>query len=281
MNAIKLNDLLKKSGDAVAIIPLTHIELPKHLSKKSALFEDFPKSQILQKTEFSKLLEGRNQVGIINTLGTLEVNFLNNTYIAMLPMKGISLESNVAMDSLNDINALIKNFISNLWHFRDNNVNSDAGYLFVDVGGQPIVHKNDMRMHFYDAHGNVSASTTFNYREIHSAAQMASKSAQHFMEEAKLSHKKPTSRVKGGSRIDRFMTWVMDARQQNDVLTKVAIYITALEALLSTSNAELSHQLSERVALLNPVKGAQPPKEAFAKMKRLTAFVRKPFMATQ
>lgn len=262
-----LDHYLQSRGDAVAIVPLTRIDIPRHLSEKSDLFKGYPGSKILQANDFFGLLKCKDQSGILDTLGTLEANFLNNSNLVMIPIKGVSLDNDEAMETLNEINALIKNFVSNLWHYRDNNVNSDAGYLLVDIGGQPIIHKNDMKLHFYNVDGKDDKTTSFNYKEIFASAMMASKSAQHYMTDAKLTHQKPTKRVKGESRIDCFITWVIDARRQDDVLTRVATYVTALEALLSTSNAELSHQLSERVALLNPFGDALPPKDAFKKMK--------------
>lgn len=267
-----LDHYIQSPGDAIAIVPLTRIDMPKNLSERSDLFECYPGSKILQASDFYKLLLCKNRSGILDTLGTLEANFLNSSILVMIPMKGVSLNNDEALDTLNDINALVKNFVSNLWLYRDNNVNSDAGYLLVDIGGQPIIHKNDMKLHFYNAEGKDEKTIAFNYKEIFSAASMASKSAQHYMADAKMAYQKPTKRVKGESRIDCFITWVIDARRQDDVLTRVATYVTALEALLSTSNAELSHQLSERVALLNPVADALSPRDAFAKMKKAYGF---------
>lgn len=263
-----LDHYLRKPGDAVGIVPLIHFETQSRLSERKSLFEEFPGSIILHLGGFSELLKCKHQSRIWGTLGTLEGNFIDKSHVVMVPLKAVSTDSALAMDTLNDLNALIKNFISNLWHYRDNSVNSDAGYLFVSADGQPLVHKNDMKLHFYDAHGLDTETTTFNYKEIFSAAAMASKSAQRYMADAKLAHQKPTKRVKGESRVDCFITWVIDARRQEDILTRIATYVTALEALLSTSNAELSHQLSERVALLNPVSGEVSPRAAFTEMKK-------------
>lgn len=48
------------------------------------------------------------------------------------------------------------------------------------------------------------------------------------------------------------MAWVyvFHARGINALTIKVLMYITAMEALVSTSTAELSHQVAERVAIL-------------------------------
>lgn len=50
----------------------------------------------------------------------------------------------------------------------------------------------------------------------------------------------------------KMMAWVYisHARMINALTIKVLMYITAMEALVSTSTAELSHQVAERVALL-------------------------------
>lgn len=57
-----------------------------------------------------------------------------------------------------------------------------------------------------------------------------------------------------------------------DILMRVTMYIIALELLSSTSNTGVTHQLSERVALLNPSPKALPKKDAYEKMRKAYYF---------
>ena len=221
---------------------------------------------------FHLFLNDDHLESVVRSIGTLEANYLNNSYVAVVPLKEMSSETAPAMERLNELNALVKNFSANLWLFRDNCVNTDAGYLLVQSKGGIIIHKNDMQLHYYDAHGRDGVASQFTFKEIKNAATWAYESATTNMESAKAAHDAPTSRVKGGNRADRFWIWVIDARRQSDVLIKVATYITALEALLSTSNAELSHQLSERVALLVPKSEGIDAIAAYRKMKKAYGF---------
>jgi len=54
--------------------------------------------------------------------------------------------------------------------------------------------------------------------------------------------------IKGNSRISRALFHITAGRSEPDIPLKITSYCSALETLFSTSQAELSHQLSERVA---------------------------------
>jgi len=60
------------------------------------------------------------------------------------------------------------------------------------------------------------------------------------------------------SRIARSMTFISAARREKHVAIKIAHYCSAFESLFSTDNAELSHKLSERVALFLKPFGFDP-----------------------
>jgi hypothetical protein len=51
-------------------------------------------------------------------------------------------------------------------------------------------------------------------------------------------------------RYQRFRYFISAARQTTDIGLKISQYITALEALVSSSSTEVTHQVSERIACL-------------------------------
>ena len=263
---------MKSDGDAVALIPFHDFATTSRISPQAGLFDQMKGSTLLMPGSFHSFLRDDHFDTIVRSIGTLEANHINDSYVAVLPLKEISSKTAPAMERLNEMNALIKNFSANLWLYRDNSVNTDAGYLLVKSKAGIIIHKNDMQLHYFDAHGLDGATTKFTFKEVKNAAAWAYESAATNMESAKAAHDAPTSRVKGGNRMDRFWVWVIDARRQSDVLIKVATYITALEALLATSNAELSHQLSERVAILMPRSEGIDAIAAYRKLKKAYGF---------
>lgn len=267
-----ISSLLRTDGDAVAIIPLEFFATTSALSEKAMLFADILNSRIIPPTGFQNFTNGKHQNDIVRTIGTLETEFLNSCHIAMVPLADVPVEAGPAMERLNETNALIKNFCANLWLMRDNCVNTDAGYLMAMTSKGLVIHKNDMQLHFHDAHGKTGITATFSYKELKQSASWAYESFARHVDRAKAAHEEPTSRVKGTTRTDRFWAWVIEARRQSDVLIKVATYITALEALLSTSNSELSHQLSERVAVLHGTSTDTDAIEKYRQMKKAYGF---------
>ncbi|WP_164661341.1 HEPN domain-containing protein [Tropicibacter sp. Alg240-R139] len=267
-----ISSLLRTDGDAVAIIPFEFFATTSAISEKAKLFADIGNSRIMPPTGFQTFISGKHQNDIVRSMGTLEADFLNSCHIAMVPLADVPLEVGPAMELLNETNALFKNFCANLWLIRDNCVNTDAGYLMAMTPSGLVIHKNDMQLHFHDAHGKTGIKATFSYKEIKQAASWAFESFTHHVDAAKAAHEEPTSRVKGTTRTDRCWAWVIEARHQSDVLIKVAMYITGLEALLSTSNSELSHQLSERVALLHGKSTENKAIEKYRQMKKAYSF---------
>ena len=62
------------------------------------------------------------------------------------------------------------------------------------------------------------------------------------------SKENPTMLVGSSLRYERFTYFLDAARSSKDVALKIAQYCSALEAMVSTSQSEISHQVSERVA---------------------------------
>ena len=75
-----------------------------------------------------------------------------------------------------------------------------------------------------------------------------------------------TAIVKGNSRLALFLHHIEAARAAQDLALRVMHGCSALESLLSTTTSELSHQLSERAALLAASDPARQ-REVFFNMK--------------
>ena len=267
-----LEKYFKSQGDSVVIVPLIKFKTKARLSERAVLFENYPGSKILNPNEFYEFLGNKFHDETVALIGGIEINHLNSNYAVLIPVTGVSMKTEQGMEKLDDINQLLLNFVCCLWYVKDNCVNIDTGHIFINTDPGLIIHENGIRDYFYDAHSKNETTKEFDYKEIKEASQLAFEAIDLYLDDAKLANKKPTLRIKGQSRIARFSRWVFDARQQHDVLIRIATYITALEALFSTSPAELSHQLSERVALLNPSPRALPAKDAYTRMKTAYGF---------
>jgi hypothetical protein len=75
---------------------------------------------------------------------------------------------------------------------------------------------------------------------------------------------------KGSRRLARFNYFVAAARAEAEPAARVSLYMTCLEILFSTDAAELTHKLSERVAVFLG-QNANERREIFSKMKRAYA----------
>lgn len=193
----------------------------------------------------------------------IETNFLNDTISLVIPIH--RRPEVTALDELHMLNNIAMNFALNLWRVRDNCVNVNVGYMFENDNGSFKFHKRNIRSYFFNHEGHADVPIKFSYKEMKDAFDLAFASFAH-SGEGPATH--GTRRTKGLERQSRFLLWVHDARKQDDLLTRISLYITALEALLSTSNSELSHQLSERVAYFLP--GVSKPErlDHYKKMKR-------------
>lgn len=140
----------------------------------------------------------------------------------------------------------VASFVNALWLFEDNNVNQEFGYVLIfDGASVREVLSNFLAVHYTTADGqqkNVELG-----REELRAVRL-------FFHRTLSLETDPfvagTSKLdKSESRLTRALYFVQQAKTSSDLGIKIAAYCTALEALVATSQAELSHQLAERVAV--------------------------------
>ncbi len=250
---------LRSDGDSVVLVPLTGLEIKNRYSERATLFGIFPGSKLLRPKDFNKFI-GKEFLAknIVDVIGKMEAGTLNNNYLALIPLTGIIMDQKKAIEVLDSINGLLLNFAHNLWHSKDNCVNIDTGYLLVYDNNNPLrphIIGNRLINHFFDAHGDNKGTEEFDHGEIKKAARCASELIALHPDEADLTHQKPATRIY------RFEDWISYTRQQSDLSMRITMYIIALEALLSTRNDKLTHQLGQRLALLTPT----PPEATLIK----------------
>lgn len=137
-------------------------------------------------------------------------------------------------------------FSQAIWLLKDSSVNIELCFGISPTKESYDVHSNYMAAYFTDSKGKVS-TINFNKYQLRDAISKYILDTdidynEKFKEKAKL--------VKGTTRQNRSLHHFMSARGSNSLEYKIANYCAGFESLLSTSQSELSHQLSERLAIL-------------------------------
>lgn len=154
-------------------------------------------------------------------------------------------------------------FLTSMWLYKDNSVNQELGFLFYTRNGRPTASSNFIALRYSDASGKFSL-TRFSREEL--------RDVRAFYRNRMLLETHPFERLgtqltKGTDRASRAFLLVQGARCNSDLGLKVSMYCSALEALFATSQAELAHQLSERVAYFLE-KDPKARVETYRKMKK-------------
>jgi hypothetical protein len=185
-----------------------------------------------------------------DALGSVEVAYLRNRANAVIYRNG-SLECPSASEEhvskalekqLTDDMLAIKSLEMALWMIKDNACHFDRCWIAGTLNGRTIVSNNVWASRFSCADG-FHRDVSFSSDELRTARRSCRPLAMH-LEEIDA----PTALIKTMLRFQRFEYFVGAARATNDVAVKIAQYCSGLEALVSTSQQELSHQVSERVA---------------------------------
>jgi hypothetical protein len=201
------------------------------------------------------LTNDRRVVGILlepvrTFIGSVEYDYLTNNcpalayrreYITEIDYQNIrdNLEDSLVKE-LQNINSLIQN----LWVIKDNAACFDRGWLCVESGISQYCHNNVIGNRISTSKGDFNP-IEFSFEELR-YARLPKKSSSYPLyasgHATALGHKT--------LRYHRFTYFISSARQTIDIGLKISQYITALEALVSSSSTEVTHQVSERVACL-------------------------------
>lgn len=180
----------------------------------------------------------------IKSLGTLEYNVLINsqTFIyshAILP------DHMNPEEYLVDRLFFVQSFLSSVWLKIDNNINYELGFVFYKINKMLGVSSNFLTISCTSA--NLEHNKTLLSRESLKEIRSLYREKFHYIENS-YSYKKETQLLKSASRFSMALFHIQGARQESDLTIKISNYCSALESLFSTNQAELAHQLSERLA---------------------------------
>lgn len=144
--------------------------------------------------------------------------------------------------------AILKTLQYNLWIVKDNAAHFDRGWIAAAADPtRPIMNNNTWASRQSCADGSFHA-VHFDLEELRNA-RLISKDPVVYMGSGLTS----TMMTSETLRYSRFTGFVDAGRSISDVAMKIAQYCSGMEALVSTAQTELSHQVSERVsAVLEP-----------------------------
>ncbi|MBY3517077.1 hypothetical protein HFN76_33630 [Rhizobium laguerreae] len=238
------------------ICGLDNVQLPK-LAQESAPFADGYQITNVR----PKIVELLRMFG--NALGSVESGYLANRASAIVfrfseietdgPDIQACLEARVIVDML----AVLRLGLG-LWLVKDNAVHFDRVWLSAHTANGPIVHNNYWASRMSSANGSYDP-VQFSSSELRAARSFQSPLPTYIGQSGS-----PTMLEHGSLRFQRFQYFLGAARETTDVAMKIAQYCSGLEALVSTSQQELSHQVSERVACL--VSSLGPERERIFKL---------------
>jgi len=220
------------------IIALNYIEIPEHLGRGDKL------DDITFISNDASVSKGLIPPEAIDTIGKLEYSSLLNAK-AFIYSKEVVPDDISPEDYLIDRLYFVQSFLASIWFEMDNSVDFESGFVFFKKDKQLGVSSN----HLSVAHTNSQVEKT-----VCILNRNTLKDIRVFNRETliyiKNSHKDriETQLLKKNSRVEIALYHIQGARSQSDIGVKISNYCSALEALFSTNQAELAHQLSERLA---------------------------------
>lgn len=177
----------------------------------------------------------------ILTVGALEARLLTSSTPVLYKLDSQANREAAHTEVINFLRE-VQAFLTATWLIQDNSANCELAFAFCRDGEH--VHSNSLALHYVHHSGgrrriSLDASQLVEVCELH---------REHFAGRRKQEALPHTSFRKTTSRLSRSMLFLQQARSADDLGQKISNYCSFFEAALSTSNSELSHQLSERVA---------------------------------
>ncbi|PHR56141.1 MAG: hypothetical protein COA44_08580 [Arcobacter sp.] len=208
---------------------------------------------ISNKNEISKVLdeEFKNMAGIIETDHFINAN---NIIFCEFDEKDFTFKS--SHEALLIWLIWVEILIKDSWLVKENSITCDIAYMKMTDGTHVEWSNNSLMAHTSLSSGEEFIETTFSYKEL---LEWESKSnrLQSYLHEKDSSILKSFTEKKF-SRIGRALRFIIAANREKHTAIKIAHYCSALESLFSTDNSELSHKLSERIALFLKNYGYDP-----------------------
>jgi hypothetical protein len=206
--------------------------------------EPFQVTRHMYVSNDTTLLEELDEPSVVRAMGELEVNALRTCQaFAFSPESDMTPDEalRVLASRMLEIQALLVA----LWLIHDNSIDTEMVFAIHEYAGTWAASSNFIGTIVHMADGTnrtVMLDPAWTKRIIPATAELENLSSLAPKASSGTSHEHP--------RLVRCLYFVQMARTQGDLALKIAIYCSALEALLLTSSGELSHQLAERAAIL-------------------------------
>lgn len=208
--------------------------------------------KITNNKAFIKTLLSQN---LLEVIGQLEFNAILNADVILYSINS----QNVTGDNIDEITcnnlAYCKMFLTDLWLVKDNCADIMMGFIQYPFYNEmkiilldsPIIHSNLMSSSYSNSKGSSQEITVFKVEDFNKVVERYANDNIVRMNFTESSEKKSLLE-KGIQRITIGVLFLQTARSQSDLGIKISQYCSALEALFSSDNTELTHKLSERIA---------------------------------
>ena len=186
---------------------------------------------------------------IIRMIGIIELNHLmSSPNIVFYDFSKKDLRGNEVEKFLLILLIWIKSLFKSAWVLFDHNMDCESAFLFHFIDGQLVKCTSN-----FLAQRSTRADCSINEISIEIDSLREWERIHHKINT--YFHTKESSDLrffmeKGYCRSGRALQFIESARNSRNIGFKIAHYISAFEALFSTSPTELAHKLSERVAYL-------------------------------
>jgi Apea-like HEPN len=177
----------------------------------------------------------------IVTVGTLEARLLTSSTPVLYRFDNQSVPETAHVEVVNFLRE-VQAFLTATWLIEDNSANCELAFAFCQETQH--THSNSLALHNVLHNGTKRAMLVDRVQLQDICALHRSNFAGRRMQDAPLH----TNFRRSTRRLSRAILFLQQARSADDLGQKIANYCSFFEATLSTSSAELSHQLSERVA---------------------------------
>lgn len=189
--------------------------------------------------EHAKSIKGMSHY--IESIGSLEASSFFSGYTFIFKRGHVVTEEAGKTELINFLRD-VNSYIHILWLINDNSVNIGLGFALGEE--KIIIHSNSLNQYFSKANGELS-TLEMSIEEINQTTGGVGEVFRGALEQI---YPKFTALQKSTNRLSAANFHLHNARSNRDLGLKIAQMCTYFECLFSTSTAELSHQLSERIA---------------------------------
>jgi hypothetical protein len=187
----------------------------------------------------------KNYQSLNNIIGSIEYNNLLSGRPILYCIKNLP-DLKAVEKEMHNFLIRVEFFSQTVWSLKNSAVNSETCFAILENNNRIDVHTNNFGSYYYDIKLS-REEILLNNPEIEFIKN------RYFLDEDydyEIQNSKGSILEKGTPRYQRAIHHFVNARRANTYEFKIAHYCAGYESLLSSSQTELSHQLSERIAIL-------------------------------